>query len=273
MRPYIFGSRNLIHIIDIKATVKGLIRACHFLENVAQRNELVLFVGTKRQAGSVIETEARRCGMPFVAQRWIGGSLTNYMTIRSRLRRLEEIEQWEKDGTIHRYNKKELSSIMREKRKLVRNLEGIRTMDRLPAALVLVDPRHEQIAVAEANKIKAATIALIDTDGNPDEIDIPVPGNDDSMKVVQIIVAQLADAVLAGKAKAIPVPVEEKKEESGKGPDVVSIGRRDLRGPRSRMRIAGGLPPAPRGKRPPKEKPPQPPQPAQSAPSEAKPKE
>jgi len=243
MRPYIFGSRNLIHIINIRETIKGLLKACHFIENLAMRNTLVLFVGTKRQAGSVIRSEAQRAGMPFVAERWIGGTLTNYATVRERLRRLEEIELWETDGTINRYKKKEVSSIMREKRKLLRNLEGIRTMDRIPGALVIVDPRNEEIAVAEATRIGAATIALIDTDGDPDQIDIPIPGNDDSMKVIQMVIGKIADAVLDGKAKAIPVPVPEGKQEERpmpSMPDVISVGRRDLRGGvRGRMGIGG----------------------------------
>jgi small subunit ribosomal protein S2 len=228
MRPYIYGKRNLIHIIDVRSTIKGLVKAFHFVEKLASKNEIILFVGTKRQAGPVIKEAAQRCGMPYVSERWIGGTLTNYATVRERLKRLEEIETWEKDGTINRYGKKEQSSIQREKRKLVRNLDGLRLLKRLPAALVVIDAAHEKIAVQEADKINphAATIALIDTDGDPDVIDIPIPGNDDSMKVVQIVVNKLADAVVEGKAHADPVV--EKPEEK---PAVVSAGRdRDRRG-------------------------------------------
>ncbi len=215
MRPFIHARRNLIHIIDVRETVKGLVRGWHFLRNLAARGELVLLVGTKRQAGAVVKAEALRCGMPYVSERWLGGTLTNYETIRTRLSRLKEIEQWEQDGTINRYSKKEQASIMREKRKLLRNLDGLRTMDRLPSCLVVVDPCHEKIAVAEANKVGAATVALIDTDGNPEEIDIPIPGNDDSMKVIQIVVGRVADAVLEGKAHPVGVPKPEEIEKAG----------------------------------------------------------
>jgi small subunit ribosomal protein S2 len=215
MRPFIHAKRSLIHIIDVRETIKGLVKAWHFLQKLAARGELILFVGTKRQAGAVMKTEASRCGMPYVSERWLGGTLTNYDTIRNRLNRLKEIEQWEQDGTIHRYSKKEQSSIQREKRKLLRNLDGLRTMDRLPSCLVLVDPRHEAIAVAEAHKIGAASVALIDSDGDPEEIDIAIPGNDDSMKVVNIIVNKLADAVIEGKAHPVGVPKAEEISKAG----------------------------------------------------------
>ncbi|MBI2932155.1 MAG: 30S ribosomal protein S2 [Planctomycetes bacterium] len=223
MAPYIYDRRNQIHIIDVKQTLKGLVKAYHFLEKLAARNELILFVGTKRQAGPVIKAEAKRCVMPYVAERWIGGTLTNYATVRERLKRLEEIETWEKDGTIHRYGKKEQAAIQREKRKLVRNLDGLRQMQRLPAALVVVDPAHEGIAVQEADKIGAATIALIDTDGDPETIDVAIPGNDDSMKVVQLIIGKLADAVVEGKAHAEPVVAKPEPVL----PVVVTAGGRD----------------------------------------------
>ncbi len=204
MKPYIYGKRNLIHIIDLKATIRGLVRAYHFLERLASKGELVLFVGTKRQCQGVVQAEAKRCGMPYVSERWLGGTLTNYTTIRKRLQRLNEIESMEKDGSINVYNKKEISGIMREKRKLTRNLEGLRLMERLPAALVVIDPSHEAIAIAEADRIKAATLCLIDTDGDPQVADIAIPCNDDSFRVVQIILGRLADAVIAGRARYVP---------------------------------------------------------------------
>jgi small subunit ribosomal protein S2 len=228
MAPFIFARRNLIHIIDVRETVKGLIKACHFLERIASRGELILFVGTKRQACTVVRDEAKRCGMPYVAERWLGGTLTNYATIRERLSRLKTIETWEEDGTIHRYGKKEQAGIAREKRKLIRNLDGIRNLDRLPAALMLIDPCHESIAVAEADKVGAATVALIDTDGDPEKIDVPIPGNDDSMKVIKIVVAKLADAVIEGRAKAPHIATPETVPQQ-----VVSVGGRE-RGGRGR---------------------------------------
>jgi small subunit ribosomal protein S2 len=215
MRPYIHAKKSLIHIIDVRETIKGLVRAWHFLQKLAARGELILFVGTKRQAGAVIKAEASRCGMAYVSERWLGGTLTNYDTIRNRLNRLKEIEQWEADSTILRYSKKEQSAIHREKRKLLRNLDGLRSMDRLPTCLVIVDPQHESIAVAEAKKIGAATVALIDSDGDPDKIDIAIPGNDDSMKVVQIIVNKLADAIIEGKAHPTGLPRAEEISKAG----------------------------------------------------------
>ncbi|MBI4565636.1 MAG: 30S ribosomal protein S2 [Planctomycetes bacterium] len=224
MAPFIFGKRNLIHIIDVRQTVKGLIKACHFLEQLAARGELILFVGTKRQASTVIRDEAKRCGMPYVSERWLGGTLTNYATIRERLGRLRTIEEWEQDGTINRYGKKEQAAIGREKRKLIRNLDGIRNLDRIPSALVVIDPVHEAIAVAEADKVGAATVALVDTDGNPEAIDIPIPGNDDSMKVIQIVINKIADAVLEGRSRAVQVVQPAPEVEQ-----VVSVGGRDRR--------------------------------------------
>lgn len=203
MAPYIFGKRNFIHIIDVKESIKGIVKAYHFLNNLAKRDGFILFVGTKRQARDTIEKEAKRCGMPYVSERWIGGTLTNYETVRNRLSRLKEIEEWEKNGTLERYTKKEVANIMREKRKLKTNLEGIRNMEQLPSALIIIDPKHEHIAVEEADKIGSATIALIDTDGFPDLVDIPIPCNDDSMKVIQIILSKLTDAIIEGQTKAI----------------------------------------------------------------------
>ena len=215
MRPYIHAKHSLIHIIDVRATIRGLVRAWGFLKNLAARGELILFVGTKRQAGAVVKEQAQRCGMPYVSERWLGGTLTNYDTIRTRLNRLKEIETWEQDGTIHRYSKKEQSAIHREKRKLLRNLDGLRAMDRLPTCLVVVDPVMEKICVAEAQKIKAATVALIDSDGDPDEVDIAIPGNDDSIKVVSIIVTKLADAIIEGKANPVGMPKPEEIQKAG----------------------------------------------------------
>jgi len=212
MAPYIFGKRNLIHIIDIKETIKGIVKAYHFLSNVAKKGGVILFVGTKRQAGSIIEREAKRCNMPYVIDRWIGGTLTNYSTVRDRLKRLNEIEEWEKNGTIERYTKKEKADIMREKRRLLRNLGGIRAMDHHPSVLVIIDPSHEKNAVAEASKIGAATVGLIDTDSDPDKIDVLIPCNDDSMKVIQIIISKLSDAVIEGRAKTLGAVIKEENK-------------------------------------------------------------
>lgn len=209
MKPYIFDKRNLIHIIDLKETIKGLIRSTRFLAKVASRGEEVLFVGTKRQARVNVETEARRCGMPFVTERWLGGTLTNFRTITSRVKRLEELEELETSGRIKLYSKKMIASFSREMRKMRRNLEGIRNMQRLPAVLAIVDPRHEKIAVAEARKLGIPVVCLTDTDSDPDLVDILTPGNDDAIRSIQLYVRRMADAVLEGKKTAPKPPKNE----------------------------------------------------------------
>src|SRR3984957_1914774 len=235
MRPYIYGKRNLIHIIDLRETVRGLLRAYRFLTKVASRGSLVLFVGTKRQAKEAIEREAARCGMPYVSERWLGGTLTNYRTIRDRLKRLQELEvMWLPAGenpakvdlpaymrgmlneagkldltkapetaTIRGHSKKMVATLGRELTKIQRNLSGIREMNRLPEAIVVVDPKREHIAVKEAQRMGVATVALIDTDSDPDVVDLPIPGNDDSIRSIELILGRMADSVLEGKA-AIP---------------------------------------------------------------------
>jgi small subunit ribosomal protein S2 len=202
MRPYIYGRRNLIHIIDVRETIRGLLRARKYLQRVASQGSLVLLVGTKRQAAETIEREGLRCGMPYVSDRWLGGTLTNFRTIRSRLGRLEELEALRSGEEIATYSKKMQSALNREYRKMHRNLNGIRTMNRLPECVVVIDPRKERNAVGEARKLGITTIALIDTDCNPDEVDLPIPGNDDSIRSIELIVQLLADAVLAGKTSS-----------------------------------------------------------------------
>jgi small subunit ribosomal protein S2 len=199
MRPYIYARRNLIHVIDIRETIRGLLRARKYLAQVSSAGSLVLFVGTKRQAADCIEREATRCGMPFVNDRWLGGALTNFRTIRSRLGRLEELEALRSGEELRSYSKKMQSALSREYRKMFRNLNGIRTMNRLPEALVIVDPQKEKNAVYEAQKLGITTLALIDTDCDPDLIDLPIPGNDDSIRSIELIVRQLADAIVEGK--------------------------------------------------------------------------
>jgi small subunit ribosomal protein S2 len=202
MRPYIYARRNLIHIIDVRETVKGLLRAKKYLAQLASRNSLVLIVGTKRQAAETVEREALRCGMPFVNDRWLGGTLTNFRTIRNRLNRLEELERIRAGEEINSYSKKMQSSLAREYRKMYKNLNGIRTMSRLPECLFIIDPKKEKNAVNEARKLGVATVALIDTDCDPDLIDLPIPGNDDSMRSIEMIMRMLADAIIAGKSQA-----------------------------------------------------------------------
>ena len=199
MRPYIYARKNLIHIIDVRETVRGLLRAKKYLTQLASQGSLVLFVGTKRQAADAIGSEAQRCGMPFVNDRWLGGTLTNFRTIRSRLTRLEELESIRESEKINTYSKKMQSALNREYRKMFRNLNGIRTMSRLPECLIVVDPKKEKNAVSEAQKLGVATVSLIDTDCDPDLVDLPIPGNDDSMRSIELVIKMLADAIAAGK--------------------------------------------------------------------------
>lgn len=201
MAPYIYARKNLIHIIDIRETVRGLLRARKYLRQVAMKGSLVLFVGTKRQASATVEREAGRCGMPYVSERWLGGCLTNFRTIRSRLGRLEELESIINGDEISTYSKKMQAALMREYRKMFRNLNGIREMDRLPECVVVVDPNKERNAVREARRLNITTVALIDSDCDPDEVDLPIPGNDDGIRSIEIVVRKLADAVLEGKAQ------------------------------------------------------------------------
>ena len=199
MAPYIFGKKNQIHILDIRETLRGMLRAKKYLQQVAAGGSLILFVGTKRQAGEAVEEHALRCGMPFIAERWLGGTLTNFRTIRSRLGRLEELEAMRTDGTLDNYSKKMQSALNREYRKMYRNLNGLRTMNRLPECLVIVDPGKERNAIREAKRLGITTVALIDTDSDPDKVDLPIPGNDDGIRSVDLIIKHLADAVIAGK--------------------------------------------------------------------------
>ena len=201
MRPYIYARKNLIHIIDVRETVCGLLRAKKYLTQIASQGSLVLFVGTKRQAAEAIGSEAQRCGMPYVNDRWLGGTLTNFRTIRSRLGRLEELESIRESEKIDTYSKKMQSALNREYRKMFRNLNGIRTMSRLPECLIIVDPKKEKNAVSEAQKLGVATVSLIDTDCDPDLVDLPIPGNDDSMRSIELIIKMLADAIVAGKTR------------------------------------------------------------------------
>ena len=200
MAPYIYGRKNLIHIIDIRETLRGMLRAKKYLSQVAAGGSLVLFVGTKRQASEVIQREATRCGMPFVSERWLGGCLTNFRTIRDRMGRLEELESIINSEKINGYSKKMQSALNREYRKIYRNLNGIRTLNRIPECLVIIDPKKEKNAIREAKSLGITTVALIDTDCDPTQVDLPIPGNDDGIRSIDLIVKQLADAVLAGKS-------------------------------------------------------------------------
>ncbi len=199
MKPYIFGKRNLIHIIDIRETVKGILRAKKFIARVVAKGDDVLFVGTKRQARNAVLEVAKKHNMPYVIERWLGGTLTNFRTIRSRLTRLDELERIEAEGMSERYSKKMVATLTRELRKIRRNLDGIRNMNRLPGALVLIDLNREHIASKEARALGIPVIALIDTDSDPDNVDIPIPGNDDAIRAIELVLKLMGDAIEEGK--------------------------------------------------------------------------
>lgn len=203
MAPYIFGKRNKIHIIDVKETIKGLLLARKFLTKTVAEGKDVLFVGTKRQARGIIEKHATDAGMPYVTERWLGGTLTNYSTIRQRLKRLEELERIEESGEIDNYSKKMESQLRREKTKISRNLGGIREMNKLPGAMVIVDVNQEHNAVREARKLGIPTVCLIDTNSDPEFADIPIPGNDDAMRAIEVVIHSLAAAVNEGKTQRV----------------------------------------------------------------------
>ncbi len=212
MEPYIHGKRNMIHIIDVRETVKGILRAKKLIQNTVASGKDVLFVGTKRQARHAVEQEAQRAGMHYVAERWLGGTLTNFRTIRARLNRLEELEKLWETGQIETYSKKMKSTLKREMDKIQANLGGIRKMTQMPGIMFIVDTRREHIAVKEARKLGVTTIALIDTDSDPDLIDLPIPGNDDAMRAVEIILGEMADSILEGKT------TRQDKPDDSQGP-------------------------------------------------------
>ncbi|SMB95487.1 SSU ribosomal protein S2P [Thermanaeromonas toyohensis ToBE] len=198
MAPYIFTERNGIYIIDLQRTVKKLEEAYNFVRDVAKEGGKILFVGTKKQAQDTVKEEAERCGMFYVNVRWLGGTLTNFQTIRRRIERLKELERMEEEGTLELLPKKEVMALKKEKEKLERFLGGIKNMKQLPEALFVVDPRKERIAVAEARRLGIPIVAIVDTNCDPDEIDYVIPGNDDAIRAVKLITSKIADAVLEG---------------------------------------------------------------------------
>ncbi len=199
MAPFIFAKRGNIHVIDVKETLKGILIAKKLLAEIVSSGGDVVFVGTKRQAQKAVEAAATRCGMHYVSERWLGGMLTNFRTIRSRLQRLEQLEAMEQDGTMDAESKKQASRFKREMRKIRTNLEGVRKMTRLPGAVVVVDARKEYLALREARKLGIPTVGVLDTDSDPDTVDVAIPANDDSIRAVEIILSELADAVAIGK--------------------------------------------------------------------------
>jgi len=199
MAGFIFAKRGNIHIIDVKKTLTGLLIAKKLLTDVVSSGKDAVFVGTKRQAQKAVETAAEKCAMHYVSQRWLGGTLTNFRTIRSQLQRLEQLEAMQESGSLEKESKKHASRLKREMRKIKTNLDGIRKMSRLPGAVVVVDAKKEYIALCEAAKLGIPTIGIIDTDSNPDTLDVAIPANDDSIRAIDLIINELADAAAAGK--------------------------------------------------------------------------
>ena len=214
MARYIFTERNGIYIIDLQKTVKKLEEAYMFVRDVAANGDNVLFVGTKKQAGESIKEEAERAGAHYVNARWLGGMMTNFKTIRRRIQRLEQLRKMQEDGTFDRLPKKEVGKLELEIEKLDKYLGGIKTMDKLPGALFIVDPRKERIAVAEAKKLGIPIVAIVDTNCDPDEIDYVIPGNDDAIRAVKLIAGTMADAIIEGRQGAQSAEDAEEEKDA-----------------------------------------------------------
>jgi small subunit ribosomal protein S2 len=243
MKPYIFGARNGIHIIDLQKTVRLLKTTYEFITGIVSEGYAVLFVGTKKQGHDSIIEESERCGMFYVVNRWLGGTLTNFQTIRKSIARLKELETMKRDGTINRYTKKEILKMEKELFKLEKNLGGIKDMDELPGAVFVVDPKRERISVREARKIGIPVIAIADSNCDPDEIDFIIPGNDDAIRAIRLICRKVADACIEGhnlaeerlKAEAEMQKEQEaaqaeaaaSEDDEGEGPEVIILPRKE----------------------------------------------
>ena len=212
MKPYIMGTRKGTHIIDLKETIKSVIKATELLKAIARGGGLAIFVGTKKQLSSVIESEAKRCEMPYVNNRWLGGTVTNFDTIKKQLTKLLKCEKSEADGSLVHYNKKEQSQFQREMARLRGNLGGLRVMSRLPDVVIAVDQGRSKTALLEAIRANIPTICLLDTDGNPSNITIPIPINDDAIKSVGLVLAKLADAIIEGRSELVIKPLKVEGE-------------------------------------------------------------
>jgi len=243
MKPYIFGSRNGIHIIDLQKTVNLFSTAYDFIVNTVAEGYSVLFVGTKKQAKDSVIEESERCGMFYVVNRWLGGTLTNFQTIKKSINRLKELENMKTDGSINRYTKKEVLKLEKDLFKLEKNLGGIKDMDELPGAVFVVDPKREHIAVKEARKLGIPIVAIADTNCDPDEIDYIIPGNDDAIRAVRLICSKIADACIEGhnlaeeRLRAESEVSEETEsvqpeepvlpEEEKKGPEIIIVSKKE----------------------------------------------
>ena len=222
MAEYIFQARNGIHIIDLQKTSKKLDEAYKFVKEQAEEGKTVLFVGTKKQAQECVKEAALKCGMFYIDQRWLGGMLTNFKTIKARVQRLKDIETMEQDGTFDVLPKKEVIGLRKEKEKLEKNLGGIKDMEELPGVIFLVDPKKERIAILEARKLNIPLVGIVDTNCNPEDLDYPIPGNDDAIRAVKLITDVMANAVIEGKQGEDFVPeTQETEQEEVKEPESI----------------------------------------------------
>jgi small subunit ribosomal protein S2 len=224
MKPYIFGARNGIYIIDLQKTVQLFKSAYNFVVETVSQGRSLLFVGTKKQAAEAIQDEANRAGMFFINSRWLGGTLTNFVTIKKSIERLKKLEQMKNDGTINLYYKKEIIQLENQMTKLRKNLGGIKEMDRLPGAIFVIDPRRENIATAEARRLGIPVVAVVDTNCDPDDVDYVIPGNDDAIRAIKLMASKMADACLEGRNRW-----EEQARGDSKAPDKDEEGGLDLK--------------------------------------------
>jgi small subunit ribosomal protein S2 len=244
MAPYIFGARGKIHIINLEKTLPLFTDAMNFVSGLAQKRGTILFVGTKRSAREAVKEEATRCGMPYISQRWLGGMLTNFRTVKQSVGRLKELETMETDGSFNKLVKHEVLSLMRERDKLEKSLGGIKDMNRLPDALFVIDIGHEDIAVKEAKKLGIPVVAVVDTNYDPALVDYAIPGNDDAIRAVQLYASAAADAVLEGKAAAPEVVAGEKDDFVELDAEGNPVGRKDARDRDDRRKPGPRKPPA-----------------------------
>jgi small subunit ribosomal protein S2 len=212
MKKYIFGEKNGIYIIDLSKTADAIAKACGFLKTITATGGHIMFVGTKKQAQEIVREEASKCGMYFVNQRWLGGMLTNYQTIKKSIKRLLDLERMKEDGTLAKLSKKEAAKLNREMAKLNKNLEGIRDMDKLPRAMYVIDAKKEDIAVKEARKVGIPVIALVDTNSDPDLVDYVIPGNDDAIRSIKLVTSLIADTIQDGKEAFVAGELKAKEE-------------------------------------------------------------
>jgi small subunit ribosomal protein S2 len=235
MKPFIHGKRHKIHVINLEETIRGLYRATHFLRHVAATGMQIMFLGTKKQIRPVVDAEAKKCNMPPVTERWIGGTLTNFATVRERLARLIELEQLETTGGIEKYKKKDQSTMRREMKRIRRNLEGVRDLHGLPGALIVVDPRREDNAMREAKRMNVPVVCVLDTDCDPSLADIVIPANDDAMSSVQLVLGKLSEAIMEGRKQCDESTLRDAQRTASE-----DVRNRQAQGRRSEGRDGGG---------------------------------